>query len=398
MTPYDVLVVGGGPAASAFVLHLAQQAPQVAARTLVLEKYEHPREKYCAGAISAFGMESLAEAGYALDVPHVPLDGFRVRYGETATEHGRPGMGVVIRRDEFDHSLWRAAGRVGADLRDGQEVVGLSRDGELWEVRTKQGEVFRARVLVGADGAGSRVRKLAAFKEPRKRGRLYVLETPVAPGEDPLSHTMEFDLGVVAEGIEGYYWDFPILLNGQHAVSRGIYHMNTHARKDLKQVLGRFLSRRGIDPEGVRYKPFSERGYAHGAEIARHGILLVGEAAGIDAVTGEGIAHAVVYARVAAEVVSRGLQCNELHFQQYGPLLRSTLMARHLKQSSALAPWVYGKQGPYWASFLASRENVVAACAKWYEGRPLSVGEMARIGGQLAVALSRRERLPYPSV
>lgn len=387
-TPWDVIVVGGGPAASAFVLALARRSPEAARRTLVLEKERHPREKYCGGAVSAFGLEELAELGYTLDVPHVPIDGFRVRFADTASEHQRPGMGVVIRRNEFDHSLWKAAGRSGATMRDGEGVVGVEREGALWRVHTKQGSEI-GHVLIGADGSGSRVRKILGFEEPRKHCRLYVLETPPMPREDSASHTLEFDLSVVADGIQGYYWDFPIVLDGKPAVSRGIYHMNATPRKDLKEVLKRALLRRGVDPDAVTYKPFSERGYVHGAEIARPGVLLVGEAAGIDVVTGEGIAHALVYGRVAASVVARGLEKGELHFEPYGALVRNTLMAQHLRQSSALAPHVYGKRSQRWAQFLATRPEVVAACAEWYEGRPIGTSRMLKIGLDLARSFAR---------
>lgn len=386
--PYDVIVVGGGPAASSFVLALAQRAPEVAKRTLVLEKEHHPREKYCGGAVSAFGLEELAALGYTLDVPHVPIDGFRVRFAKHASEHQRPGMGAVIRRNEFDASLFRAAGRTGATLREGEAVTGLRREGELWHVTTSRGEE-RAKVLIAADGAGSRVRKLLHFEEPRKHCRLYVLETAPTPSEDPVSRTLEFDLSVVDEGIQGYYWDFPIMLDGAHAVSRGIYHMNTTPRKDLKEVLQRALEKRGVDPKQVTYKPFSERGYVYGSQISRHGVLLIGEAAGIDVVTGEGIAHAVVYARIAADVVARGLSKGSLHFQAYGPLVRNSLMAKHLRQSSALAPYVYGENGRRWADFLARRPEVVAACAEWYEGRPIKSSRMLRIALDLTTSFMR---------
>ncbi len=388
--PYDVIVVGGGPAASAFVLALSQRAPELARRTLVLEKAHHPREKYCGGAISAFGLEELSALGYTLDVPHVPIDGFRVRYLDRASEHLRAGMGVVIRRNEFDASLWRAAGRTGAELREGEAVQTIGKDGALWEVTTSRGR-YLSRVLIGADGAGSRVRKALAFHEPRKPCRLYVLETEPTPSEAP-SHTLEFDLSVVADGIQGYYWDFPIVLDGKHAISRGIYHMNTTPRKDLKDVLKRALARRGVDPERVVYKPFSERGYVHRAQISRPGVLLIGEAAGIDVVTGEGIAHAVVYARVAAGVVEHGLASGSLHFESYGALMRSTLMVQHLRQSALLAPHVYGKRRELFARFLSTQPEVVAACAEWYEGRPLSTGRILGIGLELAKSLATKQR------
>ena len=392
---WEVLIVGGGPAGSATALHLAKRSPALAVSTLLIERYEHPREKYCAGAVSSIGLESLERAGWALDVPFVPIHGVRVRYGEAVTEHRRRGMGVVIRRDEFDHSLWRAAGRAGATLRDGEKVTRIERHGDSWVVHTDRAR-HRARVLVGADGTGSVVRKALGFPEHRKKGRLYVLETePRAAHEtEPL---IDFDLSCVADGIQGYYWDFPTIMDGKPAVSRGIYHMNATHRSDLKEVLATFLRRRGIDPESVKYKPFSERGFTPGSEIARPGVVLVGEAAGIDPITGEGIGQGIVIAEVASKVIAGGLERGDLSFESYNREVARTDVARHLSQSHRLAPHVYGRRAREWASFLASHEAAVAAGAKWYEGRRVPLGELGRLGAALSFALLTKRRLPPPA-
>jgi len=395
MRTWDVLVVGGGPAGSATVLHLAQRLPGAAEGVLVLERFEHPREKYCAGAVSSIGLESLSRAGYELDVPSVPIDGVRVRYGDAVSEHDRPGMGVVIRRDEFDHALWRAAGRTGATMRDGEKVTGVERERDAWLVTTTRGR-HRARSLVGADGTGSVVRKALGFRELRRKGRLYVLETEPRHARERETR-IEFDLSCVHDGIEGYYWDFPCVMDGRPAVSRGIYHMNTTPRRDLKRVLAAFLRRRGLDPDRVTYKPFSERGFTPGSEIARPGVMLVGEAAGIDPITGEGIAQGIVFAEIAAGVLAEGLERGDLAFRSYATDVARTDVARHLGQSHRLAPHVYGRRARQWASFLARRPEAVAAGAKWYEGRRVGAGEIARLGSALAFALLTRQALPPPA-
>ena len=59
-----------------------------------------------------------------------------------------------------------------------------------------------------------------------------------------------------------------------------------------------------------------------------------------------------------------------------------------LERLSAIAPVVYGRDGERWARFLAERQHVVAACAKWYEGRPVGAMQMGKIGAQLAWSLA----------
>ena len=67
----DVLIVGAGPAGSALALHLARIAPDVARRTLVLEKSRHPRHKVCAGGLIP---HTLQETTFGDLVPEQPVN------------------------------------------------------------------------------------------------------------------------------------------------------------------------------------------------------------------------------------------------------------------------------------------------------------------------------------
>lgn len=48
---YDVIIVGAGPAEISTALHLANLAPELITRTLILEKEGHLRPKLCGGGI-----------------------------------------------------------------------------------------------------------------------------------------------------------------------------------------------------------------------------------------------------------------------------------------------------------------------------------------------------------
>src|SRR5262249_17828286 len=77
------------------------------------------------------------------------------------------------------------------------------------------------------DGAGSTTRKLLQIKEPDRKGHLYVLDTePVAADTGIRRGLIDFDLTVLDEGLGGYYWDFPTVIEGGSQVSRGIYYAN----------------------------------------------------------------------------------------------------------------------------------------------------------------------------
>jgi ribulose 1,5-bisphosphate synthetase/thiazole synthase len=70
MAHYEVIIVGAGPAGLSTALHLQQMAPELAERTLILEKARHPRTKLCGGGVTPDAERVLGRLG--LDVTEVP--------------------------------------------------------------------------------------------------------------------------------------------------------------------------------------------------------------------------------------------------------------------------------------------------------------------------------------
>jgi menaquinone-9 beta-reductase len=389
----DVAVVGGGPAGTSTALHLVRREGVDASRVVVLEKATHPREKPCAGAVSGWGLDALEAIGVALEVPHAPMRGLRVIAGDRSGTH-EAALGVVVRRSEFDAHLWRRAALDGVIALDGEPLVALDRLDGGWRLQTPV-RALTARFVAACDGAGSAVRKLLGLGESARKGHLYVLETPVARGDDgPRQGLCDFDLRVAEGGVEGYYWDFPTVIDGAPSVSRGIYHANFTARPDLKRQLAASLAARGIDIASVRLKPFSTRPLVPGSRLALDRLALVGEAAGIDATTGEGIAQAILTAGIAARHLARALRTGQAALDAYADDLRGSRVGQHLLQSAWLARRVYGPPGAPWRAFIAGSPFAREAGARWYAGRPLGWPTKARLAAGLALELRSR---PWPA-
>jgi flavin-dependent dehydrogenase len=234
------------------------------------------------------------------------------------------------------------------------------------------------------------VRKLLRVPEAARRGHLYVAETPRLDADSgPRAGLCDFDLTVADAGIEGYYWDFPTRVGGGDGVNRGIYHANFTRRSDLKAQLATALAKRGIEVGEVRLRPFSTRPWVPGAPLVLPRLALVGEAAGIDATTGEGIAQALLAGGIAARSLSRALRRGNPSLEPYADEFVRSRVGRHLAQSAWLARRVYGPRGRAWRSFLARSPSARAAGAEWYAGHALSARSKARLAAELAASWVR---------
>jgi menaquinone-9 beta-reductase len=381
---HDIAIVGGGPAGSSTALHLVRAHGVRPDRIVILDKARFPRDKPCAGAVSQLGVDTLAALGLKVDVPFVPMSGVRVRFraevGETPC-----AMGIVIRRTEFDARLVAEAQSAGVVIRDGEGLATLDRVPGGFRLGTGAGSIT-ARLIAACDGAGSTTRKLLGLREPERKGHLYVLDTPQRPSDDgPSRGLIDFDLSVLDDGLQGYTWDFPTIIDGQRHVSRGIYHANIEPGGEVKASLAQVLARRGIDIRTVKLRPFSTRPFVGDTTLALEGLVLVGEAAGIDRATGEGIGQAIVMGGIAARHLVRALRTGGTSFDGYAREVRGSTIGRHMLQSAWLARRVYGgRLGAPARRLLLHSTFARDAAMRWYNGSSLPWSTKLRLGAGLA--------------
>src|ERR1039457_6956388 len=163
----DVIIVGAGPTG----LMLAVELRLAGGRARVLERQPQLRDTPKAGGLSGQILELLRyrgllerfEAASTDPIPalRLPFGGLHVDFTHLADP---PMRLLLLPQPRLERLLAELAGELGAEIRRGQEVVGLSQDDATVtaDVRGSDGQYrVTARYLIGCDGAYSRVRDLA---------------------------------------------------------------------------------------------------------------------------------------------------------------------------------------------------------------------------------------------
>lgn len=383
-TDGSIVVVGGGPAGLTAALSLVRRAPSLRERLTVLEAATYPREKFCAGALGGRGDAILRRLDASPDVPHAPVDGISLRVvdGEISDRPG--GIGRVVRRIEFDHALAELARKAGVKLIEGARVTAITPRTKGVRVETNHG-ALDARVVLGADGVGSTVRRAIGLGKGAFRAQVLEVDTEPVAGDRDRGY-LHFD--AADRRFPGYYWDFPSVLKGEQVVCRGAYHLRMGDEVvDLQALLAERLAAMGLDLAKCKNKRYAERGFELEGDLGRGPVLLVGEAAGIDPITGEGIAQAIEYGDLAARFVAS-------HFEHGVPLdtwtetMRRSRLGRDLAVRTLAIPAFYAAARPRLERFLHRSEHAIKLGCQHFGGLAVERGRLVKLLGGGAVALA----------
>jgi geranylgeranyl reductase family protein len=294
VTIYDTIVAGAGPAGSTAARLLAQRG----ARVLLLDRARFPRDKPCGGAVS---ISAANELGIDLSpVIERAVTEVRVsfRLGQPFARSSPDPLAYMTQRCRLDAYLVEQAVATGAEFRDGATVreVELSEGGVL--VRAN-GAAYRARTLVGADGANGVVARALGLS-PGGEPAIAFEGNIAADGElmARWERAIALDLGGTPGG---YGWLFP---KGDHLnVGVGGWRWIGPSLRERLSHLCRYL---GLDESRL----FGLRGYhlplrQPGQPLVQGPVILAGDAAGlVDPLSGEGIHAACWSGRLAAEAIA----------------------------------------------------------------------------------------------
>lgn len=349
MSEPRIVIAGAGPGGAALAMCLARRG--LGDRVTVFDRARFPRAKPCGGGLTGHAAEAMAGAGLALTVPYTASPDARVRFGGFERRVALPRPVNVVRREEFDASLVDQVRAAGVEVREGEGVEGfdVARAGGGVEVRTSSG-TLRASVLVGADGAGSLVRKRLLGRDPVPI-RLFRGELPAPPdwrGRDE----MVYDFTPMARGMRGYLWVFPV---PGDRINVGVMHYpgTRIGGAGLMELLRDGLHDHGVTLDAAAVRGWPAWGYTPSAPVAAPHLLTIGDAAGIDALTGEGIAVAMEHALVAGDAIASAAASGDFRFTGYRRALRRATVGRELNLDRWLARLLYGGGGGRWRSWLS---------------------------------------------
>jgi geranylgeranyl reductase family protein len=317
---WDVAVVGAGPAG----LAAATAAAAAGARTVVIERAEHPRYKTCGGGLIGASLGAVGQIALpARD--QIKTATFTLRGGRELTRSDHEPLLAMVTRAEFDAALARRAQEQGAVLRQQALVRAVDQAGDNASARLADGSSVTARVIIGADGSsGVTARHVGAeFAQVDLGLELEIAVPPAAAGQ--WAGRVLLDWGKIPAS---YGWVFPKgdLLTVGVIAARG---NGAATREYLREFTGR-LGLAGY--EAMRDSGHLTRCRTEGSPLRRGRVLVAGDAAGLlEPWTREGISFALRSGALAGEAAVKAAVADspaaaEASLDEYAAAVNATLV------------------------------------------------------------------------
>lgn len=305
---YDVIVIGAGPAGSIAAYHCANAG----LNTLLLDKAKFPRVKPCGGAVSVRSLKALAHVGIQIpsSVIEQKIFGFHLMGPEMKPFEYRCSqlLAYTVQRAKFDNYLANQANKAGAEFIQECALTELEQHKNYVRCETEKGS-FKGQLVIGADGATSKVGRLVGLRQARKPNELGLaveVDVPIAAnfwnkGLNPSLLVIWF-LNIP----NGYFWVFP----RRHSLSLGVGGIAGklgHVPRLLRGLSNMFCEQHNLPLLNLpKLRGHLLPVFESLPPLTAHRVLLIGDAAGfIDAFSGQGICYALESGIISAQTAFR---------------------------------------------------------------------------------------------
>jgi geranylgeranyl reductase family protein len=293
----QVAVIGAGPAGATLAFELLKRG----LKPVLIDKAVFPRVKVCGGGLTGKALRYLPpelDGVLENEVRRVQLS-FGLKQAFT-----KPAPQVLlstVERQRLDAALVNRFRSAGGEFREGERIEGIAAGpGTTYIITTSHGRLA-AQVVVGADGARSRVAagaKLGPADFFHLGLQVEVPQRLIEQNAFNFAQTIFLDMGSIPDG---YAWGFPrgyLLVIGVGGL--------LSAGRQLKEYFSRILAHFGLNAADFAVAAHLIPHRVTPRPLVRDRVLLVGDAAGLtDFWTGEGLYFAFASAHLAAGQIIR---------------------------------------------------------------------------------------------
>ncbi|NVM55714.1 MAG: NAD(P)/FAD-dependent oxidoreductase [Candidatus Helarchaeota archaeon] len=340
---FDVIICGAGPSGA----FCARQLAKNGFKDLLLEAKSLPRYKTGSGWLTQGVFELLGWDPSNVDFPIVStsklmfysksLEGVEMSY------EGKP-VTFGASRKWFDYEVVKNAEESGATLVDNSKVKSIKITPDKVTIFT--GEKYESQVVVGADGAYSKVAlDLGVRKcfDPSEVWLCICSETDLSAnkGEEGVAHL------VFADFDTGYYWFYPKKDKLNFGIATSLEFIINKAKNENKTnsiVLKELFDNSKtyfkkldlldtsvkLEPRRAHFNPSLYNLNSKKYRVCGNRFVLVGDAIGAsNPLSGEGIFQGIRTAKIAAEEIDEAIISEDYYFKNYEAKVLAALGREH---------------------------------------------------------------------
>ena len=378
MQTYDIIIIGAGPAGTATARALSRLAPGLAARTLMIDATAHPRKDSYQIPVTGASLKMLTSLDLDIEIPASELTRARFRFGEHYQDIFFESPWMLVQRDTLDAWLFHQTAQA-VEARMDERVVSISLEGDHVRVETTQ-RSYRARMVIGADGASGLVRDHIWRHHhddddatPRHRAIAESLSFAAAhAGTIPLETQgcLEYDFTPLSKGINGYVWHTPDILNEASVIHAGLVlrDPSTQATAPATLLEGWLEQQRWTPRPDTATVTHYKNGYDPSIPLSSPRAILVGEAAGIGPLLGDGFWQCLEYGCLAAHVANEAFEQGDFNMTGYSESVQKSTLGREMLASQKLNERLLGGDWRFWVSWLVNRPGLSSLLTRQESG------------------------------